>query len=129
MEQMPYKGGRGRRRSAMLLALLLMALTGACTPNLVDPNAGVSGTGELAGYRVCEVHGDPLERDLVEFWWGPIRYTPQYLEASERQFPHANMHIAGGCFPGNADKAWIHFCQSCRKAEEAWLLFNSRTGD
>src|SRR5690606_28255181 len=37
---------RSRRCSVMLLALLLTALTGACSPKLIDESAGVPGTGE-----------------------------------------------------------------------------------
>lgn len=71
--------------------------------------------------RTCEVHGVPLQKDIVPLSYGRVPASRESgFKASRSLFPNANRSVQGGCVIANYDKAEVLFCGQCRSAEQTW---------
>jgi hypothetical protein len=125
--------GPGVMRS-MLRILGALLLIAACTrgkgqapmgrtPAFDAPAPGevvAPDTHTLAKVR-CEVHGGTLITAIVPATIGQPDYDPEYLAASRRLFPNANVSVGLGCFDPDAARVRTKYCDECRRARGAWL--------
>lgn len=76
---------------------------------------------EKLGNKLCEVHGEELQLDVIPISYGLIRYQQTYYKAREAQFPHSNLEYLGGCEVEAENKAEVLYCSKCREAETLWI--------
>ncbi|MFD0892134.1 hypothetical protein KBB96_11955 [Luteolibacter ambystomatis] len=73
---------------------------------------------------VCQVHHTSMPATTVPIHYGLVRPDPKGPTEAERirLFPHARKFQLGGCCPiPDETTATIPVCDSCVKAEAAWL--------
>lgn len=71
--------------------------------------------------RVCHLHGDELQPDLVDVIDACIDLSPSYVEVRNRLFPHAALGpVSTEGRPLEAVHGDVWFCPTCRKAAEDW---------
>ena len=68
----------------------------------------------------CELHGIPLQQELVPIVYGKPRIDLDESEARQKLFPHARTSCGGGCMVKDARRARVSYCPECRKAEAKW---------
>ena len=91
--------------------------------------------GKIAERR-CPVHHEVMAVDLVPIGYGlPMGYIVDenpitkrrlserkaYGKAKTKFFPESHWSARAGCLVRPETKAEVHYCQSCREAELAWL--------
>jgi len=94
-------------------------------PELIRPEAGnVDAFGHVmlpaGAHASCEVHGVPLEDDVIAVLNGlPYIDTAGYSAAQRKEFPHDATLYYGGCM-GDGSWASVSYCPACRAAELEW---------
>lgn len=79
--------------------------------------------------RSCEVHGVPLQDDVIEVLRGlPYLAAPGFEEAERRAFPHAATLYFAGCEAGPPATAGVAYCPACREARHAWEQASAAAG-
>lgn len=101
----------------LLLPLLATILLASCAVSPLDCTVGKP--------AACELHRIEMTRTLV-----PIRYGfPPWNkkiearhDASKRDFPNADDHVAGGCVVErrNPTQAMIFVCPDCQRKAQQW---------
>jgi hypothetical protein len=74
----------------------------------------------LNGRTVCEVHNCAFESGLANLAFGLFELKPEYAEAKETLFPHANSWLIGGCVAMDVEVVEVDYCEQCRDAENLW---------
>ncbi len=79
--------------------------------------------------RVCPVHGEEMQTDVVKIRYGECMFLPDYREAKHSLFPEANTVYYGGCIRLDFTRAEVLYCRRCREAEEQWEKEHRRDKD
>jgi STE24 endopeptidase len=91
---------------------------------VVDHNSKTNG--------ICEVHHVQMTRRLARVAFGmPPPPGDDYDETQARDFPHASLHVAGGCVISHkflTERVPWYVCPECKRAEHEWAEKHSDTG-
>lgn len=78
----------------------------------------------------CEVHKRSLGVETVKIIYGMMGYRKGFWKAHEKDFPHDNFYIGGGCVIVNRQYGKceipapqfgeVSYCQKCREASANW---------
>ena len=74
----------------------------------------------------CEVHGSTLITAIVPATMGEPDYDPEYVAASRRLFPNANVTVGLGCLDPAAGRVRAKYCTECRRVRGAWMVEHSQ---
>lgn len=85
------------------------------------PEMAVDFASLQAALRVCHLHGDELQPDVVEVLDACVDLSTSYVEVRNRLFPHAALGpVSTEGRPLEAVRGDVWFCPTCRKAAEDW---------
>ena len=111
-------------RTVLALLLICAFAVRASEPDLIEGHIRAL-IGENAKTNgICEVHHVQMERRLVPVVFDlPPPPSEAYDEAMQRDFPHASLHVEGGCITSekfaHARFPWF-VCPECKRAEREW---------
>ncbi len=71
-------------------------------------------------FRVCHVHNEDLQQELVPVVHGTRQSTGSYIEAMEAMFPSSNEVLLGPCWQELPSHRQVFFCKACRVANKRW---------
>ena len=74
--------------------------------------------------QLCKLHKTELVEGRVPVLYGLIRYSNEYRDARDSQFPKSIFLVLGGCVVGNIFFHNVRYCPKCRENHIAWASDN-----
>ncbi len=106
--------------SRYLWIAIAMTPLGCAVNDGRDPGIGIAGSGQYEGKRVCPVHQELFNEDVVKVVYGSTWTPAGFFHAQETRFPYSGRDnfIGHGVGP---DRSRIYYCPSCRRAYDQFF--------